>query len=329
MLTIVRNSDDVDPFACVCVCEHFKGIGPEMPQDLSFLPVLGVVLFGVSITAFAAAGLRVKGARALAANPPSPESVIKILKQRKLKERCRDFDASIMTACTTGVVDLDDVAAKSPRQSRSASTRTTMTTTTGGSLRQRLSRKAKSYDVDGGGRGGAIQEESIEMQGLNAAVSNAKAETVVSAGPDWGTKEGPTRAGSASGAGGAGGGASNTSSMKRTTTTSFNVEGEEAGDSANVDDGIGPVGTARAASDSSEGASANVAKSPLGLDEAVVMEKVVGAATEIKENKQSSGAITAEDFEQTTEVNKAAAAAGGEGQQPGAGGEQLQKVTNL
>jgi hypothetical protein len=83
---------------------------PLQDTDLSFLPVVGVVLFGVSITALAVSVLRVKGAWALQKHPPPKASIEKILQQRLLKERCADFNADIRQACEHGVLDKEDLA---------------------------------------------------------------------------------------------------------------------------------------------------------------------------------------------------------------------------
>jgi hypothetical protein len=49
-------------------------VDPDQPADLSFVPVLGVVVFGVSITLLSIAALRLKGALALRKHPPSKET---------------------------------------------------------------------------------------------------------------------------------------------------------------------------------------------------------------------------------------------------------------
>lgn len=57
--------------------------------DLSILPVLAVVCFGISITSLVFTGMRMKAAIKLAQNPPSKEVSELVYEQRLMKAKCR------------------------------------------------------------------------------------------------------------------------------------------------------------------------------------------------------------------------------------------------
>ena len=64
-------------------------------SDLSFLPVIGIVFFGVSVTAIGFTYLRLKGAHKLAADEVESTTVQKIILQRRQLAQVSDFDTSI------------------------------------------------------------------------------------------------------------------------------------------------------------------------------------------------------------------------------------------
>lgn len=61
-------------------------LGQEI--DLSFIPVLAVVFFGISITASFVALLRFLAGRKLIQQPPSADVLQLVAKQRKKREEC-------------------------------------------------------------------------------------------------------------------------------------------------------------------------------------------------------------------------------------------------
>eukprot|EP00039_Didymoeca_costata_P008779 m.116284 g.116284 ORF g.116284 m.116284 type:complete len:901 (-) comp14228_c0_seq2:244-2946(-) len=86
--------------------------------NLSFIPVLGVVFFGVSVTGVFITCLRAAGARSLAKNMPGKELLEKIREQRVLKEKCREFDTSIMQACKSYIEPFRRASAVSTHENK-------------------------------------------------------------------------------------------------------------------------------------------------------------------------------------------------------------------
>jgi Na+/melibiose symporter-like transporter len=80
-------------------CE-VRNVSGEM--DLSFVPVLGMVLLSVSITLVAAGSLRLRGANNLLNYPPRLKTIRQVNRQRKLKKQCADIDNTMRNGCTRG-----------------------------------------------------------------------------------------------------------------------------------------------------------------------------------------------------------------------------------
>ena len=80
-------------------CTAAGGIWTGAPMNLSFLPVLFLVLFGVSITMIGLTTGRLLAARQLRDDPPPEELLKKIRKIRSVRKKAADFNSSAWGGC--------------------------------------------------------------------------------------------------------------------------------------------------------------------------------------------------------------------------------------
>lgn len=76
-----------------------EGEGEAEELDLSFLPTLAMVFLGLSFTMVQWSGLRFNAILKLEKETPPTVMLEKMLKQRKLKKKCADFECNIVSNC--------------------------------------------------------------------------------------------------------------------------------------------------------------------------------------------------------------------------------------